>query len=313
MSRSIEFTLHPERVCKRNRCLGVPHEYLNLIERDTLYRSGELDVTYDIPLNQNDPLTAELGDQVRIAISTEVTYYSFNLIKPPFDNIDLRRALTLAIDREVLQGKIVKGGAIPSYSYAGRIDPDYKGPLIAEATMSQADCEVLARELYAKAGFGPDNVLHLAITSTVAEDHVRLAQGVALMWKKVLGAEATVIKMEVKAWLDTFHAGGWDVFGDNVIGVFSGPETYLSYMRPSAKSGYNWVKPEYDAAMDVAAAISDKASRYRELAKAEKIFLDDYVVSPIAVEPLRHLVSPHVKGWGKSVIGYHNSQRMTLE
>ena len=277
------------------------------------FQAGEIDVTYDIPVNQIDALTAELGDQVRIGKSTEVTYYSFNLVKPPFDNIDLRRALTLAINRELLQAKIVKGGATPSYSYAGGFDPEYQGPMIAEATMTQAEREALARDLYAKAGYGPDNVLQVSITTTVAEDRIRLAQGVALMWKKVLGAEAKVDAMERKAWLDAFYAGGWDVFGDNLVGDFAGPETFLSYMRPSAEPGYNWVKPEYDAAMDVAATRPDKASRYVALAKAEKILLDDYIFAPVAVEPVRRLVSPRVKGWGVSVAGYYNSQWMTLE
>ena len=63
------------------------------------------------------------GSALRIGKSTETTYYSFNLTKAPFDNIDLRRALSLAIDREVLEGKIVKGGATPSYSYAGGFRP----------------------------------------------------------------------------------------------------------------------------------------------------------------------------------------------
>ncbi len=102
-------------------------------------------------------------------------------------NPDLRRALSLVIDRDVLEGKIVKGGSIPTYSFAGGFDADYHGPQIAEATMSQAGREALAKELYAKAGYGPDNPLKINIVSTVSEDATRRAQGVALMWKKVLG------------------------------------------------------------------------------------------------------------------------------
>lgn len=277
------------------------------------FQAGEIDVTYDIPVNQIDALKAEMPDQVVIGPSTEVTYYSFNLTRPPMDNIDVRRALTLAIDREVLQEKIVKGGAIPSYSYAGGFDPEYKGPQIAEATMTQADREALAKELLAKAGYGPDNPLKVTVVTTVAEDRVRLAQGIALMWKKVLGVETTVNSMERKAWLDAFYAGDWDVFGDNLVGDFAGPETFLSYMRPSAEPGYNWVKPEYDAAMDEAAALPDKPSRYVALAEAETILLNDYIFSPIAIEPSRRLVSPHVKGWSNSAAGYNNSQFLTLE
>ena len=147
----------------------------------------------------------------------------------------------------------------------------------------------------------------------MAEDRVRLAQGVALMWKKVLGVDAQVDSLERKAWLDAFYAGGWDVFADNLVGDFAGAETFLSYMRPSAEPGYNWVKPEFDAQMDVAAGMAERPARNIELAKAEKILLDDVIFAPLAVEPVRHLVSPHVKGWSDSIAGYNNSQWMSLE
>ena len=165
------------------------------------YQAGEIDITYDIPLNQIEALKASNPAEVHISPSTEVIYYSFNLTHEALQNIDLRRALSLAIDREVLEGKIVKGEAIPDYSYAGGFDPAYKGPMIAEASMSQADREALAKELFAKAGYGPDNPLKLNIVSTVSEDATRRAQGVSLMWKKVLGVDATVEPMERKACL----------------------------------------------------------------------------------------------------------------
>jgi oligopeptide transport system substrate-binding protein len=207
----------------------------------------------------------------------------------------------------------VKGEAIPTFAYAGGFDPAYKGPSIAEATMTQAEREALAKELYAKAGYGPDKPLKINIVSTVAEDSTRRAQGVALMWKKVLGVEAVNEPQERKAWLDTFYAGTWDVFSDDLVGDFAGPETFLAYMRPSAEPGYNWVKPEYEAAMDLAAQQPEKPGRYVELAKAEKILLDDYIFAPIAIIPLRHLVKPSVKGWEASPASYNNSQFLSLE
>lgn len=277
------------------------------------FQAGEIDVTYDIPVNQLEELKTTMPDSLFISPSTETTYYSFNLTRPELQDVNVRTALSWAIDRELLQDKIVKGGAIPSYSYAGGFDPDYKGPMMPGAEMAQDDREAKAKELMAAAGFGPDNPLKLTIVTTVAEDRVRLAQGVALMWKQVLGVEATVEPQERKAWLDTFYAGTWDVFADNLVGDFAGAETFLAYMRPSAEPGYNWVKPEYDAQMDVAATMPDKASRDAELAKAEKILLDDVIFAPIAIEPSRILVSPKVKGWVPSAAGYYNSQYLTLE
>jgi oligopeptide transport system substrate-binding protein len=277
------------------------------------YDAGELDITYDIPLAQIETLKAERPGEVLISPSTYVIYYSFNLSKEPFMNIDLRRALSLAIDRDTLENKIVKGGAVVTYSYGGGFDPAYMGPQIAEAAMTQEEREALAKELYAKAGYGPDNPLKLSIATTVAEVSARRANGIALMWKKVLGVEAEINAQERKAWLDLFYTDDWDVFADNLVGDFAGPETFLSYMRPSAEPGYDWVKPEYDAAMDAAAVIPDKTGRYVALAAAEKILLDDYIFAPIAIEPNRHLFKPNVKGFEASVAGYHNSQFITLE
>ncbi len=277
------------------------------------YQAGELDITYDIPLADMERLTAETPDEVWVFPSTYLIYYSFNLSHPDLQNPDLRRALSLALDRDVLENKIVKGGATPKLNYAGGFDPEYAGPDIAEAAMSQAEREALAQELYAKAGYGPDNPLKLSIATTVAEINIRRAQGAALMWKKVLGAEVEVNAMERKAWLDLFYTDDWSIFADNLVGDFAGPETFLSYMRPSSETGYEWVKPEYDAAMDEAAQAPDKPGRYAALAKAEKILLDDYIFAPISIEPYRHLVKPNVKGFGSSAAGYHNSQFMTLE
>ena len=277
------------------------------------FQAGELDVTYDIPVNQIEVVKETIPDQVFISPSTEVTFYSFNLQVPALQDINVRTALAYAINREVLQEKIVKAGAVPSYAFAGGFDPDYQGPQMPGADLTQAEREAKAKELMAAAGYGPDNPLKLTIVTTVAEDRVRLAQGVALMWKQVLGVQAEVKPMERKAWLDEFYAGGWDVFADGLIGDFAGPETFLAYMRPSTDPGYNWVMPEYDAAMDVAATKPDKESRDAELAKAEKILLDDFLFAPIAIEAARSLVSTKVKGWEPSGAGYYNSQFLKLE
>ena len=277
------------------------------------YQAGEIDITYDIPLAEVERLTAETPDEVWIFPSTYLIYYSFNLSHPELQNIDLRRALSLALDRDVLENKIVKGGATPKLNYAGGFDANYKGPDIAEATMTQAEREALAQELYAKAGYGPENPLKLTISTTVDEILVRRAQGAALMWKKVLGADIEVNSMERKAWLDLFYTDDWSIFGDNLVGDFAGPETFLAYQRPSADAGYGWENADYEAAMDEAAAFPDKEGRYEGLAKAERILLDDYIFAPMAIQPNRHLVKPNVTGFENSAADYHNSQWMTLE
>lgn len=277
------------------------------------YQAGELEVTYDIPLAQMEGLIADTPDEVKITPGVDIVYYSFNLLREPFQDINLRRALTIAIDRETLEERIVRAGATPNYSFSGGFDPNYDLPVMDEAALTQEERNALAQELYAAAGYGPDNPLTINILPTVAEESVRRAQGVALMWKQVLGVNAVVEPQERKAWLDAFYAGTWDVFADNLVGDFAGPETFLPYMRPSSEAGYNWVSDAYESAMDTASGMTDPQARLDALAVAEKILLDDYIVAPLAIIPSRVMVSPRVGGWVESPVGYHNSQYLTLE
>ncbi|MCC5972985.1 MAG: peptide ABC transporter substrate-binding protein [Rubellimicrobium sp.] len=277
------------------------------------FQAGEIEITYDVPLAQMEALAQSHPDELVVSPGVNIVYYSFNLLHEPFEDINLRRALTLAIDRETLEERIVRAGATPNYSFTGGFDPDYDLPTIAEAAMTQAERNALAQELYAEAGYGPGNQLSVNIVVTVAEESVRRAQGIALMWQQVLGVNATVEPQERKAWLDTFYAGDWDVFADNLIGDFPGPETFLPYMRPSAEAGYNWESPEFEAAMDIAAAQTDPQARLDALAVAEQILLDDYIVAPIAILNSRQMVSNRVGGWIPSLVGYSNSQFLTLD
>ncbi len=277
------------------------------------YQAGELDVTNEIPSDQREALKAELGGEVREVISTESLYFSFNVTKPPFDDIRVRQALSMAIDREVLQDKVLKAGYKPSYSYVPAVDPTYDGPKIVEAGMSKEEREAKAKELLAAAGFGPDNPLKVGILSTTDEVEKREATAVAIMWKQVLGVQTDLQNQEFQAWLDTFYAGNWEVFNDNIVGDFPGPETYLTYMKPSSDPGYNWKNDAYEALLNKAATIADPPERLKVLAEAEKVLLDDYLVAPIASATSRHLVKPYVKGWVDNVVESHPSRFMSIE
>jgi oligopeptide transport system substrate-binding protein len=277
-----------------------------------LWRAGELDITIDIPSDQIDKLKAEFGDQVHVSSSTETVYESFNLKKPPFDNPKVREALSLAIDRDALINKVLKGGYSVNCGYTIPI-ADYDAPEVPDCAMAKADRVAKAKQLFAEAGFGPDKPLSLAIESTNSDSPKKMAETIAVMWKQTLGVDAKVHAQDRDSWLAAFSAGTWDVFNDDLVGDFAGPESYLSYMDPRAEAGYNWPSPEYEAAIDKALAVNGKAERYKLLAVAEKILLDSYLTAPVAAGPNRHLVRSTVKGWGDNPPDYHASRLMSVE
>lgn len=277
------------------------------------YKAGELDVTNEIPSDQIEALKAELGTEVRLAPYVETQYISFNITKPPFDNIKVRQALSMAIDRQVLQDKILKAGYKPNCGYSPDNDPRYAQPHVVECDMAKEEREAKAKALLAEAGFGPDNPLKVTIESTTDNTSKRQAEGVALMWQQTLGVDAKVNAQEFQAWLDTFNNGSWEVFNDNLVADFPGPESHLGYMRPSAEVGYSWKSDEYEKLMDEAQAQADIAKRYEGMAKAERVLLDYYLTAPLNTTTTRHLVKPYVKGWDDNMIDAHPSKLITLE
>jgi oligopeptide transport system substrate-binding protein len=133
------------------------------------------------------------------------------------------------------------------------------------------------------------------------------------MWRQVLGVQAKVNAQEFQAWLDTFNNGTWEVFNDNLVADFPGPESHLGYMRPSGEVGYNWKSDEYEAAMDKAQAEGDIEKRYKLMADAERVLLDYYLTAPLNLTNTRHLVKPELKGWDDNSIDAHPSKFLTLE
>jgi oligopeptide transport system substrate-binding protein len=277
------------------------------------YKAGELDTTNEIPSDQLEAVKKELGDQVRVTPYLESQYISFNITKPPFDNIRVRQALAIGIDRKVLQDKIVKAGYQYNCGYTPPNDPRYHQPQVPECDMSTEERKTKGRQLLADAGYGPDNPLKVTIETSSDNTAKKLAEGVALMWKQNLGVDAKVNAQEFQAWMNTFYSGGWDVLNDNLIGDMPGPESHLAYMRPSAESGYNWKSDAFESLMDKATQEADIATRYETLAKAEKVLLDYYLVTPLDVTVSRHLVKPTVKGWEDNILDTHPSKLMSVE
>lgn len=276
-----------------------------------LWKAGELDITYDIPSEQIDGLKGEFGDLVHISPSTETIYLSFNIKVPPFDNLKLRQALGLALDRDTLVNKVLKGGYQVNNGYVVPI-AGYDAPKAPGAELSKEDRVAKAKALFAEAGFGPDKPLSLEIVASNNDAMKKIAETAAVMWKQTLGVDAKVNAQDRDAWLATFSEGTWQVFDDDLVGDFSGPETYLAYVDPRAEAGYNWESKEYEALWDKAAATTDQAERWKILAQAEKIWLDSGIALPVAAGPNRHLVAAKVKGWGDNPAGYHGTRFLSI-
>ncbi len=279
------------------------------------YRAGELDFTYVVPPQQYAWLRENLPDELRISPQLNVYYYGFNLSRPPFkDNPDLRRALSLAIDRDRLTSAVTGLGEAAAWGWVPRGVSDYTPQQFDYAAKSHDERVAEARELYARAGYSAAKPLTVEIRYNSGEVHSRLAVAIASMWKEALGVETELYAEEFRALLQSIQRKDTQVFRSSWVGDYDDPWTFLQLLR----SGFGinltgYANPAYDALLEEATLTADTARRRALLEEAERLMLADHPVLPLYFYVNQHLVKPYVSGWSDNTMNVHYSKNLRLD
>jgi len=279
------------------------------------YRAGELQITANVPPDSFSRMREVRPDELRVAPYLGVFYYGFNLSKPPFkDNPQLREALSMAIDREVLVTRIIGRGEEPAYSWVPPGVSNYESRRATYSEQTQDERNARARRLLREAGYGPDNPLQIELRYITSDTEQRIALAVQSMWREVLGVETELVNEEFQVQLANVRAAEiTQVFRSSWVGDYNDAHTFLSILEggnPANLPGY--ANEEYDALMQQAADQVDPARRRLFLEEAERVLLADHPVMPLYFYVSKHLVSPEVVGWGDNVLDYHYSQHLSL-
>ena len=279
------------------------------------YRAGELHITDNVPPEAFARIRRERPGELRVAPYLNVYYYGFNMTRPPFrDNPELRRALSMAIDRQALTENVAGRGETPAWSWVPPGVDNYDERQFPYADMSNEERGAAARRAYRQAGYGDRNPLAVEIRYNTTDMHQRIALAVQAMWREVLGVEATLINEEFQVLLSNMRAKQvTQVFRSSWLGDYNDANTFLQVMltdAPSNMTGYS--NPEFDSLVKMAAEQTDPERRRSYMQQAEAILLGDHPVIPIYFYVSKHLVSPRVQGWGDNVLDYHYSRHLSL-
>ncbi len=275
------------------------------------YRADEIDITYATIARRQLPWIREnIPDQLVIAPYLGTYYYSFNTLRPPFnDGPELRRALALAIDREIITDQVLTSGEIPTFGWVPPLS-DYENQQMVEASWTQAEREAEAKRLYALAGYSEENPLVAEFLYNTQDDHRRIALAATAMWKQVLGAEVTLRNQEWKVFLDTRQARTeTQVFRNAWIGDYNDAYTFAElYHSDSGLNNTGWGNDEYDRLLGLASAEADLAVRADYLQRAEAILLEEMPILPIYHYVTVRLVKPWVGGFSPNIMDHHRSK-----
>lgn len=280
------------------------------------YRAGELDITYRIPVDQIGWAKQNLPNEVKIVPYFGTYYYSFNLTRPPFqDNLKLRQALSLAIDRDALVEKVMRGGEVPAYGWVPPNTLNYTNIQPPAAKMTQAERDALAKKLLAEAGYGPGKPLEVELLYNTSDEHRRVAIAIASMWDEKLGVKVKPVNQEWKVYLDLGAQKQFQIRRAGWIGDYNDAWTFLELLKGDIgkqnPSGY--ANAKYDDLLRRSAQTLDLPARARLMAEAEQIMVDDAPVAPLFHYVSKAMVKPHVQGWVPNVQDVHPTRWLSMK
>lgn len=262
----------------------------------TRYLAGELDRT-EIPSGQYPKLRADYPDEA-VSVPQSCSYvYLYNLDeeKGPkaLKDLKVRKALSYAIDRDIIVDKILQGGQSPAYNWTHYATAGFEMPDIDYARWTQKERVSKAKALMAEAGFSHGKPLELTLQYNTSEGHKKIAIAVQQFWKAI-GVKVTLANYEWKVHTERMHNQDFDIARYAWCGDYNEASTYLDMF--TSYSGHNTGKFDlaaYDAVMEASKTAADPNANYAE---AEQILAAEMPFAPIYHYTKVEMIKPDIKG-----------------
>jgi oligopeptide transport system substrate-binding protein len=277
------------------------------------FRAKELDVALNFPPEQLDWLKANMPKELRITPNLGVYYFLINNAKPPFNDVRVRKALSMAVDRASMVDKLFPTGVTPAYSLVPPVVSNYTvyKAKISELPMAARLAE--AKTLLAGAGFGPDKPLKFTLQFDTLEENRKMAVAMAAMWRP-LGVSVELVNSEFRDVQRRARTGDYDVMRFAYFSPFADASAYLNLYRTKDASNFaGFSDLAYDAAMREANSTGDIAKRAAAMRRAEEILMESYAIMPIYHYAGRRLVHQYVKGWIDNARNQNLSRYLSVE
>lgn len=291
---------------KLREVIFYPIESADAEERT--FRAGQLHITSTLPISKIAVYEAEKSPAYKPSSLLATYVYRFNVNKPPLNDVRVRRALAMAINRESIVRDVAKGRQLP----AGNFCPPGIAGFTATASVPQDVPS--AQKLLAEAGFpGGAGFPKIEILFNTNEGHRQIAEAIQQMWRKSLGIEIGLYNQEGKVWSDSMRALNYQIARFAWVGDYLDPSTFLDIM--TSDNGNNqtgWKHAEYDRLITEARSSSDQGRRHALYQRCEEILAAECPIAPVYFYTRNNLVRPEVKGWYGNLLDLHPLKGVSL-
>ena len=279
------------------------------------FEAGELDMYGDLPTEQLSDLRTKFGDQIKIGPFLGTYYYVFKTTKKPWDDVKIRQAISMAVDRDYLAEKVWGNSMIPAYSFVPPGVAGYKGPMLDYSTMSQLDREDAAKKILSDLGYSEAKPFKMDIHYNTSENHKNTAIAIQSQLKP-LGIDVTLTNTDTKTHYGLLEQhGDFDVARAAWIADYKDPENFLALCKSGTGNNYaEYSNKDYDALLATAAAEGDAAKRMEDLSAAEAIGVArDLCVVPLLYYSSHNIVSSKLSGWDINGMDSHPTRWMSKQ
>ena len=271
------------------------------------YEGGEYDMLQDIPPEVAADLIAKKDPDLVESEDVGTYYYNLNSVVSPLDNVKVRNALSMSMDRQQITEKITKRGEIPAegivpYGLMDENDKDFRESSGNHIEYNPEKAKELMAEGLKEEGKTIEEMQFQLMYNT-DENHKKIAEAIQEMWKKNLGVDIALTNLEFKDKLEKEKAGDYQISRAGWIGDYEDPMTMLDLFitdGPFNDTGYS--NAEYDKLIDDAKNSADQKVRMDAMRKAEDILMKDMPIVPVYHYTKNYLVKPNIKGVYKTLL-----------
>ena len=286
------------------------------------YKTGEIVFADDCPPEEIQAMQ-DSGDLfIRGQLGTY--FVCFNTEAAPFDDVNVRKAFSLVIDRNYIVDSVAMGGQEPADAYVptGLSDADTTQEFrtvggsyySVDAADYQANCDE-ARQLLADAGYpdgeGFPQIEYLYNTSA---GHQAIAEALQNMWQTELGVTVTISNQDWNVFIDTRQNGDYEIARHGWLADYNDPISFLDmWVTGGGNNDAQFNNEEYDSLIAQVKASSDRTERMSLMHQAEDILMEEMPVSPIYFYTDLYMIKPEVKGFYSSPLGYKYFMYVTMD
>jgi oligopeptide transport system substrate-binding protein len=276
------------------------------------FESGEIDglLNNQVPVTEIKRLMKE--NQLKLYPSLGIYYFEFSVKNAPFDNVKLRQAMSLAIDRDYLVQNIAGAGQKPANAFVPYgtkgVDPskDFRSESGAGDFISSKPDIEKAKKLLADAGY-PDGkgLPAIEVVYNTNTNHQKISEYLQEQWKKNLGIDVKISNMEFKVLIPKRQKHDFQISRAGWMADYNDPMTFLDiFTQGNGNNDCDFDNPQYEKLIAEARSTGDNKVRMKDFHDAEKILMDEMPVIPLYYYTTYQLENPKLKNMFVSPQGF---------